>query len=80
MASHTHHTFVAQSLNRVNSATGQWDTRNSPASIADEIGDKSYRITYSTDSPNVGLTSGTGGNQPHENMPPYYVLTYIMKL
>ena len=80
MASHTHHTFVAHPLNGVNSATGNWDTRNSPASIADGIGDKSYRITYSTNSPNVGLTSGTGGNQPHENMPPYYVLTYIMKL
>ena len=26
---------------------------------------------------NVGYN---GGNQPHENMPPFYVLTYIMKL
>ena len=25
-------------------------------------------------------TDGRGGNQPHENMPPYYVLAYIMKL
>ena len=26
-------------------------------------------------------TSGSAGlNQPHENMPPYYVLVYIMKL
>jgi len=25
-------------------------------------------------------TSKTGGNQPHENMPPFYVLTYIIKL
>jgi microcystin-dependent protein len=24
--------------------------------------------------------SNTGGNQPHNNMPPYYVLAYIMKL
>ncbi len=27
----------------------------------------------------VGI-SHSGGNQPHENMPPFYVLTYIMKL
>ena len=25
-------------------------------------------------------TEPTGGNQPHNNMPPYYVLAYIMKL
>jgi hypothetical protein len=25
-------------------------------------------------------TTSTGGNQPHNNMPPFYVLTYIMKL
>ena len=25
-------------------------------------------------------TSSTGGNQPHNNMPPYYTLCYIMKL
>jgi microcystin-dependent protein len=25
-------------------------------------------------------SESTGGNQPHENMPPFYVLTYIMKL
>jgi len=25
-------------------------------------------------------TANTGGNQPHNNMPPYYVLAFIMKL
>ena len=25
-------------------------------------------------------TDGRGGNEPHENMPPFYVLAYIMKL
>ncbi len=25
-------------------------------------------------------TTSTGGNQPHNNMPPFYVLSYIMKL
>ncbi len=29
---------------------------------------------------NVGLTNSVGKNLPHNNMPPYYVLTYIMKL
>ncbi len=25
-------------------------------------------------------SGSAGGNQPHNNMPPFYVLTYIMKL
>ncbi len=29
---------------------------------------------------NDRVTSNTGGSQPHNNMPPYYVLAYIMKL
>lgn len=29
---------------------------------------------------NNGDTNNTGGGQPHNNMPPYYVLAYIMKL
>jgi microcystin-dependent protein len=28
----------------------------------------------------TAATTPTGGNQPHENMPPFYVLAYIMKL
>ena len=28
----------------------------------------------------TAATTPTGGNQPHNNMPPFYVLTYIMKL
>jgi microcystin-dependent protein len=30
-------------------------------------------------SPNNGVTSNTGGNDYHENRPPYYALAYIMK-
>lgn len=28
----------------------------------------------------AGTTDGTGGNQPHNNMPPYYTLAFMMKL
>ena len=27
-----------------------------------------------------GTTDGTGGSRPHNNMPPYYTLSYIMKV
>jgi microcystin-dependent protein len=36
-------------------------------------------IKSNTTGISVGI-SHTGGNQAHENMPPFYVLTYIMKL
>ena len=28
----------------------------------------------------LNLVQGRGGNQPHNNMPPYYALAYIMKI
>lgn len=28
----------------------------------------------------VGISNATGGGKPHNNMPPYYVLAYIIKL
>jgi microcystin-dependent protein len=31
-------------------------------------------------SPLYGKTSSTGGNKPHNNMPPYYAIIYLMKL
>lgn len=36
--------------------------------------------TTTSASPNTKNTNSTGSSQPHSNMPPYYVLCYIMKL
>ncbi len=41
-------------------------------SYTDGNGNHSHSVSITTDS--------RGGNQPHNNMPPFYVLTYIMKL
>ena len=46
-------------------------------------GDRSTRDTVSknTDSRKTGIkVNAEGGNAAHENMPPFYVLAYIMKL
>jgi microcystin-dependent protein len=40
---------------------------------ANQVAIANYQILNST-------TAGKGSNQPHSNMPPYYVLAYIMKL
>ena len=38
------------------------------------------RKSMDTNNPEPQGTTATGGGQPHNNMPPYYVLAYIMKL
>ena len=54
---------------------------NSPARIT-EHSDNSHNYTLKTTNtaPTVGKTSLTGNSEAHNNMPPFYVLTYIMKL
>ncbi len=41
--------------------------------------DRTIRLHGGYDGPNI-MAMPTGGNQPHNIMPPYYVLAYIMKL
>ena len=38
------------------------------------------RKSMDTNNPEPQGTTATGGGQPHNNMPPYFVLAYIMKL
>ena len=45
--------------------------------------DRSWLVDAGTIGASKGLrrtTEPTGGGQPHNNMPPYYVLAYIMKM
>ncbi len=40
-----------------------------------------YRLNAGSTTPaNAGVSGWKGGSQPHNNMPPFYVLAYIMKL
>lgn len=40
----------------------------------------SGKRTNDNSGPDINSIESTGGNQPHNNMPPYYVLAFIMKL
>jgi microcystin-dependent protein len=81
MATHSHHQY----------SNRDWGNRvplgNNYPAYATHSGDNgSYVIMAASEDngnavgPNIGLTSWSGNNQPHENMPPFYVLYYIMKL
>jgi microcystin-dependent protein len=49
---------------------GQWDFN----------GDHSHTVSINTDGSHTHTISNTGGDQSHENRPPYFALAYIMKL
>lgn len=84
------HGHLVRTWNNVNSGTpkvyrdGKWE--NYTNGLFKPSGEWDANGGTKTTSPQNGLgdpagtTDGTGGNQPHNNMPPYYVLAYIMKL
>lgn len=64
MPAHTHHTVMYGA-----DLSASWDD------------DNYFYTTYAKYSKNYNTpeTTATGGNAPHNNMPPYYALCYIMK-
>lgn len=48
--------------------------------LGNEFGDVKYNSTSSQKNVKLATPKATGSNLPHSNMPPYYVLAYIMKL
>lgn len=50
-----------------------------PAKTQKQVGGTNYQYLPTTGSPEKESGS-TGSSQPHNNMPPYYVLCYIIKL
>lgn len=47
--------------------------------MTDHAGNHNHSFTTNTRGGHAHNISNTGGNRPHENMPPYYVLVYIIK-
>jgi microcystin-dependent protein len=76
MPSHTHPPNAS-------SAGGDLNTPGNAVWAPAAIGKVSANI-YSTAAPNVAMSpqtiGSTGGNQPHNNMPPYLCLTFIIAL
>jgi microcystin-dependent protein len=76
LASHTHSVFGTSSPgSAVDPANAIWGT----AAVA--RGTKMYADSPgSTLTMNAAAFSATGGNQPHNNLPPYLTLTFIIAL
>ncbi len=75
LASHSHGNRVFTSSENSQSASGTYPAGRNFASSAF----RGLRNT-TTNRTNTNEIVATGGNQPHENRPPYFVIAYIMKL
>jgi microcystin-dependent protein len=60
--------------------SGRWGGGNRTAPNGGSSGANANWENTGNAGNHLHTNENTGGNQPHDNMPPYYVLTYIMKL
>lgn len=84
------HGHLVRTWNNVNSGTpkvyrnGSWEAYTNglfkPSGEWDQTGGTKATAPQNGQGDPAGTTDGTGGNQPHNNMPPYYVLAFIMKM
>ena len=79
LPSHRH--FAFRSGNHGSARTGSnLSANNTPGSGSGASNlYEGYNITHSGSDADVGRTSPTGSGSAHENKPPYYALTYIIK-
>ncbi len=83
------HTHINGSFNSLVRFTGHNTTKGVDSSLGKDK-KKEFDLRHSgemkTNKTNISIVNGkanlesTGGNQPHENRPPFFVLAYIMKL
>ena len=79
LPSHRH--FAFRSGNHGSARTGSNLSANRTAASGSGASNlyEGYNITHSGSDADVGRTSPTGSGTAHENKPPYYALTYIIK-
>ena len=67
---HTSPTYTGGGNDHTNSVSCSYSNHTAGTVTVSSSGKHKHDVTINE----------TGGNQPHNNMPPYYVLAYIMKL
>lgn len=80
LAKHSHGQYVPVSA--TGSTTSGYVNLVNPASTNNPVSGRPYEdgLFGGTTNANQVNTKTQGDSEPHENMPPYYVLAYIMKL
>jgi microcystin-dependent protein len=65
----------------LDSSANEIDNINTTTTTTSTNGDHSHTLSTTTEGSHTHTftTASTGGGQAHNNMPPYYVLAYIMK-
>lgn len=67
---HTSPTYTGGGNDHTNNVSCSYSNHTAGTVTVSSSGEHTHSVTINS----------TGGNQPHNNMPPYYVLAYIMKL
>lgn len=70
------HTYSAR-VRGNEGGSNEWTLANDGTSTTSTDGSHNHSVTISFGDK---TSDSTGGGRPHDNMPPYYVLAYIMKL
>jgi len=81
LPSHNHRDVTDGSFDKLSSIAADIDSSNTPASVDSVNADKEYRVAGMTSNQWKQATiKSVGGDQAHENQPPYFVLSYIIKV
>lgn len=67
---HTATTYIDSGNDHINNFSCSYTAKRKGTATVDSSGEHTHEITI----------GNTGGGQPHNNMPPYYVLAFMMKL
>ena len=79
LPSHRHFSFRSGNHGSARTGSNLNSTRTAGSGSGASNLYEGYNITHSNNDADVGRTSTTGSGTAHENKPPYYALTYIIK-
>jgi len=81
LPSHNHRDPTDGAFDRLSARADEIDSANTSGTLSDTEPDRRYRVGGMISSQwNQATIKSVGGDQAHENQPPYFVLSYIIKV
>lgn len=78
------HTLTVEELPKVSGSIGTYiiwgDGRNESGVLHNNVGGTKFPSVATENAYSSNISISFGNDQPHNNMPPYYALSYIMKV